>query len=107
MLAGLEDATSGDIFIGSERVNDVADSLQRHRDGLSKLRALPHMTIAETSLIAAGSKDREKPKSTGSKAVADMLEIAPLLPEDRASCRRRTTARRASHAPSYASLGSI
>src|SRR5947199_7941459 len=46
MLAGLEDATSGDIFIGNERVNDVPT---RYRDiamVFQNYALYPHMTIA-------------------------------------------------------------
>ena len=41
MLAGLEEATTGDIFIGDERVNDIPTQRPRSGDGLSKLRTLP------------------------------------------------------------------
>src|SRR5712692_3291042 len=47
MLAGLEDATSGNIFIGDERVNDVPT---RYRDVamvFQNYALYPHMTIAE------------------------------------------------------------
>ena len=47
MLAGLEDMTSGDIFIGPERVNDVP---ARYRDIAMVFQSYalyPHMTIAE------------------------------------------------------------
>src|SRR5436305_12761325 len=47
ILAGLEDATSGDILIGDERVNDVP---ARHRDiamVFQNYALYPHMTVAE------------------------------------------------------------
>ena len=47
MLAGLETVTSGDIFIGGERVNDVPT---QHRDLAMVFQSYalyPHMTIAE------------------------------------------------------------
>src|ERR1044071_8435694 len=47
MLAGLEEVTSGDIFIGGERVNDVP---AQHRDVAMVFQAYalyPHMTVAE------------------------------------------------------------
>src|ERR1051325_9337474 len=47
MLAGLEDATSGDIFIGDDRVNDIPP---QHRDIAMVFQSYalyPHMTVAE------------------------------------------------------------
>jgi multiple sugar transport system ATP-binding protein len=80
MLAGLEDATSGDIFIGSERVNDVQT---RYRDiamVFQNYALYPHMTISENIAyplrvrkIARDEIDRRV------KSVADMLEIGGLL----------------------------
>jgi multiple sugar transport system ATP-binding protein len=80
MLAGLEDATSGDIFIGSERVNDVPT---RYRDiamVFQNYALYPHMTISENIAyplrvrkIARDEIDRRV------KNVADMLEIGALL----------------------------
>jgi multiple sugar transport system ATP-binding protein len=80
MLAGLEDPTSGDIFIGSERVNDVPT---RYRDiamVFQNYALYPHMTISENIAyplrvrkIARDEIDRRV------KSVADMLEIGWLL----------------------------
>src|SRR5215470_9900195 len=47
MLAGLEAATSGDILVGDERVNDVPP---QHRDMAMVFQSYalyPHMTVAE------------------------------------------------------------
>src|SRR5678810_253212 len=47
MLAGLESISSGDVFIGGERVNDVPT---QHRDLAMVFQSYalyPHMTIAE------------------------------------------------------------
>ena len=47
MLAGLEEATSGDIFIGDERINEVPT---QHRDlamVFQNYALYPHMTVAE------------------------------------------------------------
>src|SRR5882724_10215045 len=80
MLAGLEDATSGDIFIGSERVNDVPT---RYRDiamVFQNYALYPHMTIAAN--IAYPLRVRKIARAEINqrvKRVADMLEIAPLL----------------------------
>jgi multiple sugar transport system ATP-binding protein len=80
MLAGLEDATSGDIFIGDERVNDVPT---RYRDVamvFQNYALYPHMTIAEN--VAYPLRVRKTPVGEINqrvKRVADMLEIQGLL----------------------------
>ena len=80
MLAGLEDATSGDIFIGDERVNDVP---ARHRDVAMVFQSYalyPHMTVAEN--IAYPLRVRKVAKDEISRRVrrvAEMLEIHGYL----------------------------
>jgi multiple sugar transport system ATP-binding protein len=80
MLAGLEDATSGDIFIGGQRVNDVPT---RYRDiamVFQNYALYPHMTIAEN--IAYPLRVRKIARDEINqrvKRVADMLEIGGLL----------------------------
>lgn len=80
MLAGLEDATSGDIFIGSERVNDVPT---RYRDiamVFQNYALYPHMTIAQN--IAYPLRVRKIARDEINQRVsrvADMLEIGGLL----------------------------
>lgn len=41
MIAGLEEITSGELYIDERRVNDVAPQGQGHRNGFSELCALP------------------------------------------------------------------
>lgn len=80
MLAGLEEATSGDIFIGSERVNDVPT---RHRDVamvFQNYALYPHMTISEN--IAYPLRVRKIGRDEINRRVrevAEMLEIGGLL----------------------------
>src|SRR5689334_8021875 len=80
MLAGLEDATSGDIYIGPERVNDVPT---RNRDiamVFQNYALYPHMTIFEN--IAYPLRVRKTATSEISnrvKRVADLLEIGRLV----------------------------
>ena len=80
MLAGLESVSSGDIFIGGERVNDVPT---QHRDLAMVFQSYalyPHMTIAEN--IAYPLRVRKLDKAERServKRVAAMLEIESLL----------------------------
>ncbi|HXG68505.1 MAG TPA: ABC transporter ATP-binding protein, partial [Blastocatellia bacterium] len=80
MLAGLEDVTSGDIFIGPERVNDVP---ARYRDIAMVFQSYalyPHMTIAEN--IAYPLRVRKVAKDEAERKVrrvAELLEIGALL----------------------------
>jgi multiple sugar transport system ATP-binding protein len=80
MLAGLEDATSGDILIGGERVNDTP---AQHRDVAMVFQSYalyPHMTVAEN--IAYPLRVRKTAREeTGKRVarVARMLEIESLL----------------------------
>jgi multiple sugar transport system ATP-binding protein len=80
MLAGLESVSSGDIFIGGERVNDVPT---QHRDLAMVFQSYalyPHMTIAEN--IAYPLRVRKLDKAQRAervKRVAAMLEIESLL----------------------------
>ena len=80
MLAGLEETTSGDIFIGSERVNDVPT---RHRDiamVFQNYALYPHMTIAENIAYPLRVRKIARDKiNQRVKRVADMLEIGRLL----------------------------
>jgi multiple sugar transport system ATP-binding protein len=80
MLAGLEEATSGDIFIGSMRINDVPT---RYRDiamVFQNYALYPHMTISENIAyplrVRKTAKDEMNARVT---RVAEMLEIGKLL----------------------------
>ena len=80
MLAGLEDATSGDIFIGTERVNDVPTRFRDIAMVFQNYALYPHMTIAEN--IAYPLRVRRVARNEIDqrvKRVADMLEIGGLV----------------------------
>jgi multiple sugar transport system ATP-binding protein len=80
MLAGLEDISSGDIFIGSERINQVPT---QHRDLAMVFQSYalyPHMTVAEN--IAYPLRIRKLSQegiATKVGRVARLLEIDTLL----------------------------
>jgi multiple sugar transport system ATP-binding protein len=80
MLAGLETATSGDILIGRQRVNDVPT---QHRDLAMVFQSYalyPHMTIAENIGYPLRVRKLDKAdRTTRVRRVAEMLEIEPLL----------------------------
>jgi multiple sugar transport system ATP-binding protein len=80
MLAGLEDATSGDIFIGEERVNDVPTQKRDVAMVFQNYALYPHMTIAEN--IGYPLRVRKTERSEIDRRVnrvAEMLEISALL----------------------------
>jgi multiple sugar transport system ATP-binding protein len=80
MLAGLEDATSGDIFIGDERVNEVPTQNRDIAMVFQNYALYPHMTIAQN--IAYPLRIRKVARveiDTRVSRVAEMLEIASLL----------------------------
>ncbi|HKY45344.1 MAG TPA: ABC transporter ATP-binding protein, partial [Pyrinomonadaceae bacterium] len=80
MLAGLENATSGDIFIDGERVNDIPT---QHRDVAMVFQSYalyPHMTIAENIGYPLRIRKIEKnERAARVNRVAAMLEIESLL----------------------------
>jgi multiple sugar transport system ATP-binding protein len=80
MLAGLEDASAGDIYIGAERVNDIPT---QHRDVAMVFQSYalyPHMTIAENIAypLRVRKTGREETRRRVER-VAEMLEIGGLL----------------------------
>jgi multiple sugar transport system ATP-binding protein len=80
MLAGLENSTSGDIFIDGERVNDVPT---QHRDLAMVFQSYalyPHMTIADNIGYPLRVRKLDKAeRATRVQRVAAMLEIESLL----------------------------
>ncbi len=80
MIAGLEEATSGDLFIDGARVNDV-DPADRDLAIVFQNYALyPHMTVAEN--LAFGLKLRRVPRAEIERRIdrtSRMLGIEPLL----------------------------
>jgi multiple sugar transport system ATP-binding protein len=80
MLAGLETVSSGDIFIDSERVNDIPT---QHRDLAMVFQSYalyPHMTIAENIGYPLRVRKFDKvQRAERVNRVAAMLEIESLL----------------------------
>lgn len=80
MLAGLEDVTSGDVFIGSDRVNDIPTQRRDVAMVFQSYALYPHMTVAEN--IAYPLRVRKMSRGEIQKKVervAAMLEINKLL----------------------------
>jgi multiple sugar transport system ATP-binding protein len=80
MLAGLETVTSGDIYIGDERINDVPTQQRDLAMVFQSYALYPHMTIAEN--IAYPLRVRKLAKNERDSRVANvakLLEIESLL----------------------------
>src|SRR5947209_12942693 len=80
MLAGLEEQTNGDIFIGERRVNDVAPKDRDIAMVFQNYALYPHMSVYDN--IAFGLKLRNVPKAEIERrvnGVAEMLSIGQLL----------------------------
>jgi multiple sugar transport system ATP-binding protein len=80
MLAGLEEQTSGDIFIGERRVNDVAPKDRDIAMVFQNYALYPHMSVYDN--IAFGLKLRNVAKNEIERRVnevAQMLSIGQLL----------------------------
>ena len=76
MIAGLEDITEGDLFIGGQRMNDV---LERDRDIAMVFQSYalyPHMTVAQN--IAFSLKLSKVPKDEIRRRVKETAELLGL-----------------------------
>src|SRR6201993_3318425 len=80
MLAGLEEQTTGDIFIGERLINDVAPKDRDIAMVFQNYALYPHMSVYDN--IAFGLKLRGMPKQEIERRVnevAEMLAIGQLL----------------------------
>lgn len=78
MIAGLEDISSGEIFIGDKKVNDVQPKDRDIAFVFQSYALYPHMTVREN--IAFGLKMRKMDKETIEKKVKEAAEILDLGP---------------------------
>lgn len=76
MIAGLEDITGGEIFIGDKKVNDVQPKDRDIAFVFQSYALYPHMTVREN--IAFGLKMRKIDKTTIEKKVQEAAEILDL-----------------------------
>lgn len=80
MIAGLEEITSGELYIGDRIVNDVAPKDRDIAMVFQNYALYPHMTVFDN--MAFGLKLRKKPKAEIKKIVieaAKILDIEDLL----------------------------
>jgi multiple sugar transport system ATP-binding protein len=73
MIAGLEESTEGDIFIGNKRVNDVPAKDRDIAMVFQNYALYPHMSVFEN--MAFGLKIRKYPKSEITQRVHEAAEI--------------------------------
>src|SRR5678809_168372 len=73
MLAGLEEQTSGDIFIGERRVNDVAPKDRDIAMVFQNYALYPHMSVFDN--MAFGLKLRKYGKAEIKKRVSDAASV--------------------------------
>lgn len=76
MIAGLEEITSGAIFIGDKKVNDIQPKDRDIAFVFQSYALYPHMTVREN--IAFGLKMRKIDKETIEKKVQEAAEILDL-----------------------------
>ncbi len=76
MIAGLENITDGEIFIGDKKVNDVHPKDRDIAFVFQSYALYPHMTVREN--IAFGLKMRKVDKETIEKKVKEAAEILDL-----------------------------
>src|SRR6059036_3652959 len=76
LIAGLEEASMGDIYIGDRRVNDVAPKDRDIAMVFQSYALYPHMTVYDN--LAFGLKLRKTPKSEIDRRVKEAAEILGL-----------------------------
>lgn len=76
MIAGLEDISDGEIFIGDKKVNDIPPKDRDIAFVFQSYALYPHMTVREN--IAFGLKMRKVDKKTIEKKVQEAAEILNL-----------------------------
>lgn len=80
MIAGLDEITSGDLFIGDKRMNDMPPANRNIGMVFQSYALYPHLTIAENmsfGLKLAGAKKEEIEQRVNQ--VAEILQLAHLL----------------------------
>ena len=76
MIAGLEDITEGDLFIGEKRVNDVEPKDRDIAMVFQNYALYPHMTVYENMAFAL--KLRKTPKDEIDRKVREAAEILDI-----------------------------
>ena len=76
MIAGLEEITGGDLYIGDRRVNDVAPKDRDIAMVFQSYALYPHMSVYDN--MAFGLKLRKRPKAEIDRRVKEAAELLGL-----------------------------
>ena len=76
MIAGLESITHGDLYLGSERVNDVAPGERNIAMVFQSYALFPHMNVWDN--ITFGLKIQKLPETEIAKRAKDSAEGKPF-----------------------------
>ncbi len=80
IIAGLEDASGGDILLDGKRVNDVAPAKRELAMVFQSYALYPHLTVRDNMGLALKQAGVSKPEITKSTdRAANMLALGPLL----------------------------
>ncbi len=80
MIAGLEEISSGDLFIDEQKVNDVPPDKRGLAMVFQSYALYPHMTVAENMAFSLRLAGMPKPRRyERAKEVARILQLEPLL----------------------------
>jgi len=79
-IAGLEEITQGELYIGGRQVNEVPPSKRGIAMVFQSYALYPHMTVAENMAFGLKLAGRPKPEITEAvQRAAQILQIEPLL----------------------------
>src|SRR4249920_973853 len=76
MIAGLEEISKGDVYIGDKRVNDVAPKDRDIAMVFQNYALYPHMSVYDN--LAFGLKLRKRPKAEIDRRVKEAAELLGL-----------------------------
>jgi ABC-type sugar transport system ATPase subunit len=80
MVAGLETPTSGDIYIGDVRVNDIEPKMRDVAMVFQSYALYPHKTVQANIEFPLKVRGASKPdRATQARAAADVLGLSPYL----------------------------
>jgi ABC-type Fe3+/spermidine/putrescine transport system ATPase subunit len=76
LIGGFTDATSGDILLDGQRINDLPPNLRDTRICFQNYALFPHMTVAEN--VGYGLRIRKWPRRKIAARVQELLELVEL-----------------------------
>ena len=76
IIAGFDDATSGDVIFDGQRINDIPANQRQVNTVFQDYALFPHMNVAEN--VAFGLKIKRIPKEEIAKRVQDALHMVQL-----------------------------